>query len=263
MRHTLITLFLVTMGGCGTQSENQLATHEADDSSGVNIIGMRFVTISPGKFTMGDPVGHSDEVPHEVTLTKSFEMGLFEVTQDQYERVMGTNPSKFKGPQNPVNVVSWHDAVEFCRKLSAVPAEKAAGYVYRLPTEAEWEYACRAGTTTTYCFGDNDAQLGEYAWYGKNSDLKPHPVGEKKPNRWGLYDMHGNVWEWCQDWHNNYPSGAVTDPTSSGSPHGTRVLRGGDWHPFDPDCRSASRHGHGPGYSSSLVGFRVVRSSVK
>jgi len=115
--------------------------------------------------------------------------------------------------------VSWEDAVEFCRKLSELPAERAAGFAYRLPTEAEWEYACRAGTTTAYSFGDDSAELGEYAWYAENSGGRTQPVGQKKPNPWGLYDMHGNVWEWCQDWHAAYPTGSVTDPTgpSSGS----------------------------------------------
>jgi formylglycine-generating enzyme required for sulfatase activity len=151
---------------------------------------------------------------------------MYEVTQQQYEKVMGTNPSTTKGPQNPVEKVSWNDAVEFCRKLSALPAEKSAGYVYRLPTEAEWEYACRAGTQTAYSFGDSESELGDYAWYDKNAGGTTHPVGSKKPNAWGLYDMHGNVFEWCQDWYGSYPSGSVTDPTgeSSGS---HRVVRGG------------------------------------
>ena len=138
-------------------------------------------------------------------ITKPFCIGVFEVTQQQYQKVMGTNPSRFKGPQNPVEQVSWNDAVEFCRKLSALPAEKSSGYEYRLPTEAEWEYACRAGTTTKYSFGDSESELGDYAWYGLverlmeiadergNSGEKSHPVGGKKPNAWGLFDMHGNV----------------------------------------------------------------------
>jgi formylglycine-generating enzyme required for sulfatase activity len=158
--------------------------------------------------------------------------------------------------------VSWDDAVEFCRKLSALPAEKAAGYVYRLPTEAEWEYACRAGTRTKYSFGDDESELGDYAWHASNSGNTTHPVGGKKPNPCGLYDMHGNVWEWCQDWHGDYPSGAVTDPTgpSSGS---YRVLRGGSWNYFSEDCRSAYRYWYTPDYRGLNLGFRVLRSSVK
>jgi hypothetical protein len=150
-----------------------------------NTIGMRFVPIPPGTFTMGDGEDAHREA-HKVTLTQSFHLGQHEVTQEQYEKVMGKNPSQFKGKQNPVEKVSWNDAVEFCRKLSELSEEKSAGYVYRLPTEAEWEYSCRAGTTTTYSFGDSEAGAGDYAWYGKNSGKTTHPVGQKKPNAWGL-----------------------------------------------------------------------------
>jgi formylglycine-generating enzyme required for sulfatase activity len=160
---------------------------------------MKFRQIPAGTFTMGDASGDDDETPHEVTLTKPFKMGVHEVTQAQYEQLMGTNPSEFKGAENPVERVSWEDAVEFCRRLSELPAEKEAGHVYRLPTEAEWEYACRAGTTTNFGFGDDDSEAGYYAWVFGNSDRKTHPVGNKLPNAWGLYDMHGNVREWCKD----------------------------------------------------------------
>jgi formylglycine-generating enzyme required for sulfatase activity len=175
-----------------------------------NSIGMKLRLIPAGEFMMGSPGAErsdDDETQHRVTLTKPFYLGVTEVTQEQYQKVMGTNPSQFKGPQNPVEKVSCADAVEFCRKLSAMPAEKTAGHVYRLPTEAEWEYACRAGTTTSYSFGDSVLQLSEYGWLNDNSYSSTHPVGEKKPNAWGLYDMHGNVWEWCQDWHGADPSG--------------------------------------------------------
>ena len=176
--------------------------------------------------------------------------------------MMGTNPSSFKRPQNPVQEVSWVDAVGFCRKLSALPAEKAAAYEYRLPTEAEWEYACRAGTTTSYGFGDSASQLSEYGWFDDNSGSKTHPVGEKKPNAWGLHDMHGNVWEWCQDGYGAYPSGTATDPTGESS--GTlRVVRGGGWYGDARFCRSADRDGDAPGLRTSYKGFRVLRSSIK
>jgi formylglycine-generating enzyme required for sulfatase activity len=218
---------------------------------------MRFVPIQAGTFTMGE-----DQKAHKVTLTKPFELGVYEVTQQQYVQVMGTNPSKFKGPQNPVEQVTWDDAVEFCRKLSSLPEEKAAGYVYRLPTEAEWEYACRAGTKTKYSFGDSESELGDYGWYDKNSGGTPHPVGSKKPNAWGLYDMHGNVYEWCQDWYGDYPSGSVTDPTgpASGS---DRVIRGGSWFYFSDGCRSAYRSRISPDFRDLSLGFRVLRSSIK
>ena len=217
---------------------------------------MEFKPIIGGTFTMGQ-----GREAHKVTLTKPFEIGVYEVTQEQYKKVMGTNPSDFSGPQNPVENVSWDDAVDFCGKLSALPGEESAGYVYRLPTEAEWEYACRAGTTTEYSFGDSDS-LGDYAWYDTNSGKTTHPVGQKHPNAWGLYDMHGNVWEWCQDCHADYPSGSVADPTgpSSGS---FRVARGGSWFYAAGDCRSANRRRDSPSYRNSSLGFRVVRSSVK
>ena len=188
-------------GSCGGKQPELIAAarakiaHERLESAG-NSIGIRLKLLPAGTFWMGE-----DLDAHKVTLTQPFYLGVYEVTQEQYERVMGKNPSNFKGPQNPVEKVSWDDAVEFCRKLSELPEEKAAGRIYRLPTEAEWEYACRAGTTTKYSFGDSESELGEYGWFDKNSDRKTHPVGQKQPNKWGLYDMHGNVWEWCSDWY--------------------------------------------------------------
>ena len=250
MRHLLLAALLVAMTGCGsdTKPEDQPTT------PAVNSIGMRFVPIQAGTFTMGE-----DQKAHQVTLTQAFELGVYEVTQEQYEAVMGTNPSYFKGPQNPVADVSWNDAVEFCRKLSAMPAEKKAGYVYRLPTEAEWEYACRAGTTTMYSFGDSESELGAYAWYDVNTDDRAHPVGQKRPNPWGLYDMHGNVWEWCQDWHGEYPSGDVTDPM--GPPQGEgRVLRGGSFDDRSSNVRSAVRSSGLPVGRSIYSGFRPART---
>jgi formylglycine-generating enzyme required for sulfatase activity len=225
-----------------------------------NSIGMAFKLLPGGTFTMGCPSGPVGEQPHRVTLTQPFELGVYAVTQEQYKRVMGRNPSGFKGPQNPVEQVDWDDAVEFCRKLSALPDEKSAGYVYRLPTEAEWEYACRAGTTTDFSFGT--ARLGDFAWYSNNSRQTTHPVGQKKPNGWGLYDMHGNVEEWCQDWYRDYPSGSVTDPTgpSRGS---LKVCRGGCWWSSHDICRSAYHYGCQPYIPSHTCGFRVIRGSVK
>jgi formylglycine-generating enzyme required for sulfatase activity/tetratricopeptide (TPR) repeat protein len=219
-----------------------------------NSIGMKLRLIPAGEFTMGSP-------DRRVTLTKPFYLGVTEVTQEQYQKVMGKNPSQFQGPQNPVETVSWAEAVEFCGKLSAMPAEKTAGHVYRLPTEAEWEYACRSGTTTAYGFGDDASRLGDYGWFRNNSS-KTHPVGEKKPNAWGLYDMHGNVWEWCQDRHGNYPSGSATNPTgaTSGS---LRVIRGGGWNSIARSCRSAFRFRLTPGLRDDYLGFRVLRSSIK
>jgi len=231
-----------------------------------NSIGMKLRLIPAGEFMMGSPETESEragrETQHRVSITKPFYLGETEVTQEQYQKVMGKNPSHFKGPQNPVETVSWDDAVEFCRKLSAMPAEKTAGHVYRLPTEAEWEYACRTGTKTAYGFGDDASRLGDYGWFRGNSDSTTHPVGEKKPNAWDLYDMHGNVWEWCQDWYGDYPSGSATDPTgaTSGS---SRVIRGGGWSFIAGYCRSAYRGWAPPEYRRSTLGFRVLRSSIK
>ena len=164
---------------------------------------------------------------HEVTITKPFYMGKYVVTQEQYEAIMGNNPSHFKGAQNPVEMVSWDDAQAFCQKLS-----KKSGKTVRLPTEAEWEYACRAGTSTKYYSGDSEEDLKRVAWYEANSNDTTHPVGQKEPNKFGLYDMHGNVWQWCQDWYGDYTANEVADP--QGPAQGaSRVLRGGSWY-HDP-----------------------------
>ena len=215
-------------------------------------VTMKMVLIRPGKFMMDE-----EKAQHEVTISKPFYMGVTEVTQAQYEAVMGTNPSHFKGATNPVEMVSWNDATEFCKKLS----EKTRQAV-RLPTEAEWEYACRAGSKTRFCFGDADEGLGDYAWYRANSGDTPHPVGQKKPNAWDLFDMHGNLWEWCADWYGDYPKGAATDPTGPASGQ-YRVLRGDSWSNLGNPmfCRSAARSWFAPYRdfrSDDNVGFRIA-----
>jgi formylglycine-generating enzyme required for sulfatase activity/serine/threonine protein kinase len=223
-------------------------------------VGIRLKLIPAGAFTMGDAGGGSDEKPpHRVTLTKPFYMGVYEVTNAQWKQVMGSVPSNWKEEDNPVEQVSWENAVEFCRKLSALPEERKAGRVYRLPTEAEWEYACRAGATTKYAFGDDEKLLGDYGWFDGKSGNQTQSVGQKKPNAWGLYDMHGNVWEWCSDWYGIYPDGEVTNPEgpSSGS---DRVLRGGGWSFPAGGCRSAFRYGSGPSDRSFHLGFRLALS---
>jgi formylglycine-generating enzyme required for sulfatase activity len=214
-----------------------------------------FVLIRPGTFTMGSDEGNNEKPVHKVTITKPFYLGKYLVTQEQWEAVMGNNPSNFKGPKNPVENVSWDDCQAFCAKL-------AASYrgTFRPPTEAQWEYACRAGSTGKYCFGDNETQLGEYAWYSDNSGQKTHPVGEKKSNAWGLYDMHGNVWEWCQDWYDNgYYAGSPADDPPGPATGSDRVGRGGSWYFPAGRCRSADRFGFGPGYRIIHLGFRVSR----
>jgi formylglycine-generating enzyme required for sulfatase activity len=219
-----------------------------------NSIGMQLKFLSGGTFTMGE-----GGAAHEVTLSQPFYMGVHEVTQSQYEQVMGSNPSHFTGRSNPVESVSWDDAVKFFRRLSALPEEQAAGRVYRLPTEAEWEYACRAGTDTEYSFGDNASGFSTYAWFTDNSNRTSHPVGKKRANAWGLYDMHGNVWEWCADWYGNYRRGAVTDPRGPRSGSG-RVYRGGCWNDGAGNCRSASRYADTPDRRGNGLSFRLVLS---
>jgi formylglycine-generating enzyme required for sulfatase activity len=226
-----------------------------------NGIRLEMVSLPAGKFTMGSSESDYEKPPHQVKVN-SFAIGKYPVTQAQYQAVMGTNPSHFKNwfknnPQNPVECVSWDDAQAFCQKLSRI-----TGKTYRLPTEAEWEYACRAGTTTRYYFGDNDNQLGDYAWYEGNSNRTTHPVGQKKPNGWGLYDMSGNVWEWCEDdWHDSY-IGAPDDGTAwidnDNRSQSLKCLRGGSWLDSPNFCRSAYRAGDYPGDRSDSYGFRVA-----
>ena len=223
-----------------------------------NKVTMKLVLIPAGKFIMGSPEGEkargNDEGPQcEVTISKGFYMGVYEVTQEQYEAVTGKNPSKFKGPANPVDSVGWADAVDFCGKLSEKTGRKV-----RLPTEAQWEYACRAGTGTKFGFGDEDGDLRDYAWYIANSRDTTHPVGQKKPNAWGLYDMHGNVYEWCSDfWSGSYANAKTSNPEGPGS--GTfRVLRGGSWHNYPQHCRSAYRNRGVPDNRHISYGFRVA-----
>ncbi len=242
-----------------------------------NSIGMKLALVPAGEFLMGSPEGEEnrgdDEQQHRVRITQPFYLGVYEVTQEEYQKVMGANPSYFSSRGDgeahvsgidtrrfPVEGVSWEDAVEFCRRLS-----EKEGRPYRLPTEAEWEYACRAGTTTEYYTGNGERALGEAGWYGAlstpvgNSEKRPHRVGQKRPNAFGLYDMHGNVCEWCSDWYDGsyYATSPVADPQgpSSGS---LRVFRGGGWGIFPVYCRSADRLWHVPSFRYRVLGFRVA-----
>jgi formylglycine-generating enzyme required for sulfatase activity len=223
------------------------------------LVQIDFVLIPAGTFMMGSEDGEKNEQSvHPVTIRMPFYLGKYEVTQAQWEAVMGHNPSRFTGdPQRPVEKVSWEDVQEFIRLLNVA----AKSPKFRLPTEAEWEYAARAGTTTAYSFGDDEKQLGEYAWYDKNSGSTTHPVGRLKPNAWGLYDMYGNVWEWVQDWYVTYTAASAVDPTgpASGS---LRVDRGGSWFHGAGDCRSAARGNGRPGGRAGLLGFRLVRTAL-
>ena len=237
-------------------------------------IDLELIEIPAGKFTMGSPAGENKHKPDEeqvaVTLTKSFWLGKTEVTQGQWQQVMGTEPwDKMESVQadknNAATFVSRNDAMAFCQRLTDTDHKNGklqAGESYRLPTEAEWEYACRARTQTTWSFGNDESQLGEYAWFGGNAsdvgEKYAHAVGMKKPNPWGLHDMHGNVWEWCSDWYGNALPGG-TDPVGPGG-GSLRVFRGGCWW-IPPDyCRSAFRGNSDPSNRYNNLGFRVARS---
>jgi formylglycine-generating enzyme required for sulfatase activity len=263
-----------------------------------NSIGMKFSFIPPGEFMMGsteeeveqllkeakerqEPQWYIDRIPsesprHRVRITGPFYLGLHEVTQAEYQQVMGVNPSAFSAEgkeagkeagkvagldtsRHPVEMVSWDEANAFRERLSAMPEERTSGRVYVLPTEAQWEYACRAGTTRKWSCGDDEVVLRDHAWYSRNSGRRTHGVGEWKPNAFGLFDMHGNVWEWCADWYgsDSYAASLVDDPQgpASGSDH---VFRGGCWDYSAGHCRSAGRYGITPDFRYSDRGFRLA-----
>ena len=228
---------------------------EKERAAQKNSIGMKFTHIPAGEFMMGSDEYSNEQPVHKVKISKPFYLGTYPVTQREWRAVMGENPSRFKGDDLPVEQVSWNDVQEFIKKLN----QKEGADKYRLPSEAEWEYACRAGTTTQYSFGDDEGKLGEYAWYSHNSGSKTHPVGQKKPNPWGLYDMHGNVWEWVQDWYHSDYKGAPSDGSAWESEDGSlRVLRGGSWLKDAWICRSADRGNLNPGARNYGLGFRLL-----
>jgi formylglycine-generating enzyme required for sulfatase activity len=281
---------LISLAGCRASSSPTTGKEEID----LLLNDENFVTINPGEFLMGSPaktgrpVGSAADLEarerpqHRVLITNTFEMGKHEVTQEQWQAVIGANPSSFKGPKLPVTNVSWNDAQEFIKRLQAHDDR----YTYRLPTEAEWEYACRAGSKGNFSGEDfkepekqkdrNKATKGskpspgddeefaknlkEMGWYDANAFNYPHRVGQLKPNVWGLYDMHGNVREWCQDWYdpNYYKTSPVEDPTGPTS-GATKVNRGGSWQAPANMCRSAARSYDLPTERNSLIGFRLVR----
>jgi formylglycine-generating enzyme required for sulfatase activity len=212
------------------------------------------VAVVPGSFV---------RIGRKVTLTQPFWIGKYEVTQEEYQGVTGKNPSQFAtDPRRPVEKVSHKDAVAYCALLTRREREAGrlpADHAYRLPTEAEWEYACRAGSTYHFTFGDANAEADAYAWTDENSEATTHPVGLKRPNAWGLHDVHGNVWEWCQDWFANYPAAELVDPV--GPPEGKyKVFRGGGWNNEAKFARSSNRFMMGVSTGIHFVGFRVVLS---
>ena len=275
----LLLLMLLIAVGCDDSSESgetseQAAEHPAEQpvESNTKSLDMTFGRIPAGTFVMGSPVTEKDrsygdgEYQHKVTISEPFYMQSTEVTQGQWKGVMGTEPWKGKtyvkeGADYAASWVSWDDAVAYCKKLS-----QKEGRRYRLPTEAEWEYACRAGTKTAWSFGDIKKELRDYAWYEKNAkgkgEMYAHQVGFKKPNAFGLYDMHGNVFEWCSDYFADeyYKQSPALDPT--GPARGSfnwRVLRGGSWYRGTRNTRSAYRGRLAADFRGGSFGFRVVR----
>jgi formylglycine-generating enzyme required for sulfatase activity len=240
-----------------------------DLPSEMNSIGQRLVTIPAGEFLMGrSERGGDEERPvREVTISRPFQFSATEVMQGQWQAVMGTTPWKGKdsvieGDDYPATYVSWDDAMEFCRRLSSRPDEKKSGRVYRLPTEAEWEYACRGGIAAEYGFGDDERMLGSFGWFDRNSEGHPQPVGKKLPNAFGLLDMHGNVWEWCSDVYakDYYRNAPGVDPHSAKGSY-LHVIRGGSWYDVAASSRSASRfYAHRTDSDNSNYGFRVAAS---
>ena len=234
-----------------TTPESKTA-NKAGDRKTVVINGVEFAFrwAPAGTFSMGAPKTEEgrfdDEIPHQVTLTKGFWIMETEVTQKQWKAVMGNDPARFQDDNKPIECVSWADCQEFCKKCAQ------SGVKLELPTEAQWEYACRAGGTTAY-----PGDMEQTTWYEGNCGSKTHPVGTKTPNAWGLYDMTGNVWEWCADWYGEYPAESVTDPT--GPQKGSfKLFRGGGWHESARYCRCAVRGYSEPDYQDGNFGFRCI-----
>ncbi|MBI3415903.1 MAG: formylglycine-generating enzyme family protein [Verrucomicrobia bacterium] len=285
----LVLCALVLLSGCGRKASNDSANPPdagpkvqsalakvAASSNQPATNATEMVQIPGGKFMMGDK-DEVDAPPHEVVVS-SFLMDRHLVTQEQFQKIIGANPSRWKGDKNPVEQLRWSDAVKFCNKRSELEGLQPCYDLktlkcdfdsngYRLPTEAEWEYACRAGTTTAYFFGDSPAKVGDYAWFDKNSGAHPRPVGQKQPNPWGLYDMAGNVWEWCNDFYKvDYYQEASRENPRGPNEGQNKVLRGGAWRFSADNCRSGYRYNESPGYSDvcfgyDIYGFRCVKKS--
>ena len=263
--------------------EDYLERHrddDTDDDREWQSVPDGFVLIEGGSFQMGSPSSEpnrdSDETQHWVTITRDFFMQAHEVTQGQWREIMGDNPSSFSscGSDCPVESVTWYEAVDYANAVSRQQGLEECYRVsgtsvtfdgldcdgYRLPTEAEWEYAARAGTTTAWHCGSSDSCVSGIAWYSSNSASTTHPVGQKSPNAWGLYDMSGNVWEWVWDWYGSYSTGSVTDPLGASSGQ-YRVRRGGSWGNLARYVRSAFRGLGAPGLRSNILGLRLARSA--
>jgi formylglycine-generating enzyme required for sulfatase activity len=269
----------MTLSGC--KPNNPLAAQPTNAAAALPPVAATnsdMVQIPGGHFSMGDKT-ETDAPPHEVVVSP-FLIDKYLVTQELFQKVMGKNPSRWKGEKNPVEQLRWGEAIAFCNRrserehLQPCYDLKTGGCDfhangYRLPTEAEWEYACRAGSATAYFFGESPAKLGEYAWYDKNAGGHPQPVGRKLPNAWGLYDMCGNVWEWCNDFYkvDYYQESPRQDPTGP-TAGDTKVLRGGAWRFSAESCRSGYRYNENPGqadvcFGYDIYGFRCARSQPR
>ncbi len=278
----LFTLFLL---GCGQEKKSDLPTASTPPPSAAAIpkpiptpTGLEMVLIPAGAFIMGDDAGDDDEKPAHKVQVSAFYMDTRELTQKAYEALMEKNPSKIKQPENPVEQVDWYHAALYCNMRSLKEGLKACydpktlacdfeASGYRLPTEAEWEYACRAGNQTKYSFGDDTSKLRAAAWFKGNANQAPHPVGQKSPNPWGLYDMHGNVAEWCHDIYSEtyYQKKEANDPRGPATGD-KRVLRGGSWRTSEDGCRSTARNSENPRFAdacfgSDAYGFRCVKKA--
>ena len=280
MKHYIHVVFLLSVAfiliqGCKRKDPNETSKNSAEVPGEVKAeAGTEMVLLEAGRFTMGDEK-EIDATPHEVAVS-SFYIDKYPITQEQYEKVMKENPSRWKADKNPVEQVRWSDAVKYCNARSLAEGFQPcydlqtwqcdfSANGYRLPTEAEWEYACRAGSKTMYFFGNDASKLSDYAWVDENSGGKPRQVGQKKPNPWGLYDMHGNVWEWCNDFYqvDYYQQSPEEDPRGPKTGE-TKVVRGGAWKFSADSCRSGYRYNEDPGYSDvcfgyDIYGFRCVK----
>jgi formylglycine-generating enzyme required for sulfatase activity len=282
MKHYIPFIFLLfgtlaLLGGCKRKAPDDVSKDAADNPAEIKAeSGVEMVLLPAGRFIMGDK-DEVDAQPHEVFVS-SFYIDKYPVIQEQYKKVMSENPSRWKADKNPVEQVRWSDAVKYCNALSLKEGLQPCYDLqtwrcnfdangYRLPTEAEWEYACRAGTETKYFFGNDSSKLKNYAWLDENSSGKPHPVGQKKPNPWGLYDMSGNVWQWCNDFYqvDYYQQSPEENPKGPDAGE-TKVVRGGAWKFSADSCRSGYRYNEDPGYSDvcfgyDIYGFRCVRNA--
>jgi formylglycine-generating enzyme required for sulfatase activity len=270
MIHRRSLLAVLCLTGCATAAYQP--TDLKDKTLARFLDEMVMLTPGAGKFPASFQMGSTGDLPEsekpqtKVTFASEFAIGKYEVTQELYEAVMGKNPSRWKGQRNSVEMVSWEEANEFCNKATLQLRERKLlkeNEVIRLPSAAEWEYACRAGSKTAYAFGDKEDDLKDYAWYRANAKGEDPPVGKKKPNDWGLYDMHGYVWEWVADsWHKNY-EGAPTDGSAwTTKDEKERVMRGGSWADDAESARSAFRAHKALDYRSDAVGFRCVRATA-